>query len=215
MPENKNTSDFFESYACDFDAIYGGRRGFWSRIIDRLFRRSMRLRYEKTIRGCQPTEGKTVLDIGCGPGHYGIALARSGAERVTGIDFAPAMIDLARDRAANAGVSDRCKFIVGDFFKYDFDRQVDYAIVMGFMDYAADQRATIKKVLSLTKSRAFFSFPAAEGFLAWQRRCRYRTKCDLYLYHRRDVEKLFESISPGKLNLEKLGRDYFVTIEMG
>lgn len=37
---------------------------------------------------------------------------------------------------------------------------------------------------------ADFSFPVKKGFLAWQRRLRYRSRCDLYMYDERGVEAL-------------------------
>ena len=120
MSRNK-TSEFFDAYAHDFDAIYGSDRGLKTKLLNRLFRASMRLRYRKTIEGCRPYQGRSVLDIGCGPGHYGVALARAGIAEVWGIDFAPAMIDLARRKAAAAGVNDRCRFIQGDFLDHTFD----------------------------------------------------------------------------------------------
>jgi len=60
------------------------------------------------------------------------------------------------------------------------DEKFDYAIVMGFMDYIADPSALIGKVLRVCRGKAFFSFPADGGPLAWQRRLRYRNRCPLY-----------------------------------
>jgi 2-polyprenyl-3-methyl-5-hydroxy-6-metoxy-1,4-benzoquinol methylase len=213
MPK-RSTAGFFESYAEDFDAIYGSKDTPINRLISKIFRKSMRLRYQKTIEGCLPVEGKSALDIGCGPGHYAVTLARKGIASVWGIDFAPAMIDLARQKAAGAGVDNVCNFFANDFLAYDFGRAFDYAILMGFMDYMAEPRTVIKRALSLTSSRAFFSFPAAEGFLAWQRRLRYRKKCDLYMYHRQDIAELFRGLTFEDISIEQISRDYFVTVYM-
>ena len=67
---NTDTKRFFEHYATDFDALYGAHQGWLQKLINRLFRRSMRLRFELTIRHAHPTEDKSVLDIGCGPGLF-------------------------------------------------------------------------------------------------------------------------------------------------
>ncbi len=93
------TQTFFHQYANDFDAIYGNQNGMVDSVINKLFRKSMRLRYEKSIEGCEPVQGKSVLDIGCGPGHYSITLAQRGASRVVGIDFAEGMLKLATEHA--------------------------------------------------------------------------------------------------------------------
>lgn len=50
-----------------------------------------------------PPVGSTVLDIGCGTGSLSAVIA-SLDYRVTGIDLSPAMISLARDKAASAGL---------------------------------------------------------------------------------------------------------------
>ena len=73
------TQGFFHRYANDFDAIYSNRAGLLNGFLNGVFRKSMKLRYLKTIEGCQPIQGKTALDVGCGPGHYAITLAQRGA----------------------------------------------------------------------------------------------------------------------------------------
>jgi 2-polyprenyl-3-methyl-5-hydroxy-6-metoxy-1,4-benzoquinol methylase len=208
------TSEFFDAYARDFNAIYGNSNTFVNRMINRHFRASMRLRYEKTIEGCSPIAGKTVLDIGCGPGHYSVTLAKNGAEEVFGIDFADEMIGLASQNAQSAGVGNRCHFARKDFLVDPIDKKYDYTIAMGFMDYMADPRKTIEKVLSVTKSKAFFSFPADGGILAWQRKLRYKSRCPLYMYSLPQLHQLFSSVSSDRVRVEPIARDYFVTVHM-
>src|SRR6201997_3426166 len=94
------TQSFFHQYANDFDAIYGNQNGLIDSVINPLFRKSMRLRYEKSVEGCEPVEGKSVLDVGCGPGHYSITLAQRGAARVGGIDFSDGLLGLAREHGS-------------------------------------------------------------------------------------------------------------------
>lgn len=205
------TSEFFQAYARDFDAIYGTRNTWLNRLINHFWRRSMKLRYEETLRGCTPIAGKKVLDVGCGPGHYAVALAQKGAAQVLGLDFAPGMLELARARAEQAGVADRCRFEVADFLAYPLNETFDYAVVMGFMDYVRESGPVIAKVLQATREKAFFSFPAAEGLLAWQRRLRYQRRCDLFLYSDRDLGQLFAATGT-RGEIKRLARDYFVTV---
>lgn len=206
------TRAFFHRYAGDFNAIYGNTNTPFNALINRLFRRSMMLRFEYTLRGCEPVQGSSVLDIGCGPGHYSVELARRGAGRVVGVDFAEGMIKLARDQAAASGVADRCEFRVGDFDQFTADDPFDYVVVMGFMDYVADADTLVRKVAALTRRRAFFSFPAAGGLLAWQRQLRYRSRCPLYLYRRADLDALFARIPGVDAKIEPIDRDFFVTL---
>ena len=202
---------FFDRYAADFDSIYGTSDGLVNGVVNRLFRRSMKLRFIKTLEACQPVEGLDVLDIGCGPGHYSVALARMGARSVLGVDFAEGMLDIARRRATDAGVAEVCHFEQADFFVHDFHRIFDYVVVMGFMDYVEDAAAAVRRILDLTGRTALFSFPAAGGLLGWQRQWRYRNRCALFLYRPESIERLFAGISGVSVTIEKIDRDFFVT----
>jgi ubiquinone/menaquinone biosynthesis C-methylase UbiE len=61
-------------------------------------------------------EAARVLEVGCGPGHLSILLARGHGLAVTGVDLDPAMIDRARRNATAAGgpPAGRPTFQVGD-----------------------------------------------------------------------------------------------------
>jgi len=213
MP-NLSTSGFFDSYAQDFNAIYGNKNNLLNNLINKLFRKTMKIRFSKTVEGCFPIDGKNVIDIGCGPGHYSITLAQKGASHILGIDFAEGMINHAKKNAEHAGALSTCDFVLGDFSTYDFRNRFDYSIIMGFMDYIEKPKEVIEKVLSITKSKAFFSFPSDRGFLAWQRKLRYKRKCRLFMYNVEQLHELFKDLDYKEIKVEKLDRDYFVTVFM-
>ena len=215
MPYKKSITQFFDSYAREFDAVITNRRSIFQEAINKFFRKSTRLRFLKTIEACYPIEGKTVLDVGCGPGYYAVALARLGARKVLGVDISPAMIELAKEHAKAAKVDNLCEFIVADFTRFPVAEKFDYAIAQGFMDYIANPKEIIDKILSATKSKAFFSFPKDGGFLAWQRKLRYKWKCDLYLYHREQLSGFFAGLNDKRVEIEKISRDFFVTVYIG
>lgn len=211
--ELEQTMKFFDSYAEKFDAIYETKKNIFNWLINKLFRKSLFLRYKLTIEGCNPIEGMTVYDIGCGPGHYAITLARKGAKYVLGIDFAKNMIEIAKERAKVYNLEEKCQFIVGDFFKYEPDEKFDYSIITGFMDYMPQPEKVIQKVAEVTRRKAFFSFPADGGFLAWQRKVRYKWKCPLFLYTDDQIKKLFSKFPQEKVNIQRIGREFFVTVQ--
>ncbi len=64
-------------------------------------------RYQKLV----DTEGKRILDVGCGSGFgmLALALANPGAT-LLGVDLSPASIDLAQKRMEHHGFGDRCRF---------------------------------------------------------------------------------------------------------
>jgi ubiquinone/menaquinone biosynthesis C-methylase UbiE len=56
-------------------------------------------------------DGRTVLDLACGEGHYTRRLKQAGAARVLGIDISPEMIKLAEsEKATPLG----CQYQVGE-----------------------------------------------------------------------------------------------------
>jgi 2-polyprenyl-3-methyl-5-hydroxy-6-metoxy-1,4-benzoquinol methylase len=207
--ESVQSRNFFSGYAANFDAIYANHTTPFNFAVNRLLRRSMRQRFELTISGCNPIGGRSVLDIGCGPGHYAVELARRGAASVTGLDFADGMLELARVRATRAGVEELCCFERGDFLTWARPHKFDYVIAMGFMDYIADPIPVIFKILSLTVCSAFFSFPLDGGLLAWQRKLRYRKRCPLYMYTAEQVARLFAQTGYS-VNSRRISRDLFV-----
>jgi demethylmenaquinone methyltransferase/2-methoxy-6-polyprenyl-1,4-benzoquinol methylase len=60
--------------------------------------------------------GDICLDVACGTGDLTEALARAGAARVTGLDFTPQMLDVARERAGRLPreCAERITYIQGD-----------------------------------------------------------------------------------------------------
>src|SRR5207244_833726 len=100
-------------YLCGYDRVLrrgvSGRQcataaGFASiyespRLVDRIFRRDMYERFHRTLQACDPSSGRSVLDVGCGSGQYATALVERGAREVVGLDFAPNMLRIATDNA--------------------------------------------------------------------------------------------------------------------
>lgn len=205
---------FFDGYARDFDAIYGNDNTLFNRTVNSLFRKAMRLRFEKTLRDSAPITGRSMLDVGCGPGHYSVAFAKAGAGRVLGLDFAEGMIKIAQRNAEVAKVAGACEFGFGDFLTYPINEKFDYAVVMGFMEYIVEPAKVIRRVLDVTTRRAFFSFPKDGGFLAWQRKMRYKSRCDLFMYTEVQLKELFAPLTSKPVIIEPLSRDYFVTVRL-
>jgi SAM-dependent methyltransferase len=56
-------------------------------------------------------KGRDVVDFGCGAGGDSVELALAGARSVTGVDIQEDLLKEARERAADAGVSDRVHFV--------------------------------------------------------------------------------------------------------
>ncbi len=79
--------------------------------------------HETTLYLCEKLgdtlrQGAKVLDIGCGIGGAMFYLAEKYGCDVTGIDLAEEMVAIAHERAAEAGMSETVRFILGDVLKY-------------------------------------------------------------------------------------------------
>ena len=71
--------------------------------------------------------GDPILDVTCGPGLYCHELARRGY-RVTGVDFSPAAISYARQKATEEGL--HCTFLQQDVRQMDFHQEFEAAILL-------------------------------------------------------------------------------------
>jgi SAM-dependent methyltransferase len=87
---------------------------------------ALRARWAELLGRLLPPGGR-VLDIGCGTGSLSLLLAQAGYQ-VTGIDFAPAMVERARAKAAAAGLE--IDFAVGDAADPAFPA-AEFDIVLG------------------------------------------------------------------------------------
>lgn len=81
-------------------------------------------------RGCAHRFGKAVLELGVGTGRVAIPLAQDGGT-ITGLDLAPAMLDLAAQRIATLPfeVAARIDLVRGDMAAFDLGRIYDWIVI--------------------------------------------------------------------------------------
>jgi cyclopropane fatty-acyl-phospholipid synthase-like methyltransferase len=206
----------FDADAQRFDAIYEDQAGPVRRFVDRVWRGVVRRRIELTLERLEPLAGRTVLDVGCGSGRYCIAYALRGARRVVGVDFAPAMIGIARQLSDRAGVADRCEYRVGAFPEAVPDGPFDASTAMGYFDYVPDAARHVAVLREKTTSVMVMSFPKAVEWRVPIRRLRFRMLgCPLYLYTERQVRAILEEAGLRDYDWIPLDRDYVVVARPG
>jgi hypothetical protein len=75
---------------------------------------------DRMLDMAQLKAGETVIDLGSGDGRIMIEAATRYGARGFGVEIDPRLVELSNDRAAEAGVADRVKFLQQDLFKTDF-----------------------------------------------------------------------------------------------
>ncbi len=181
----KDVASFFNSYSKTFSSIYSEDdkpRSLFDKIIDKVFRKPVRDRFEMTLKYSNNPEIKSILDIGCGPGHYVVAFLQQG-KKVTALDIAEDMLELTKDKVVKLDKSNEVDFIHSSYTEFTPTQDYDAACVMGFFDYVPDPVNVLKKLVKDIKKEIYISVPNDKGILAWQRKVRYkRNNCPLYLY---------------------------------
>jgi 2-polyprenyl-3-methyl-5-hydroxy-6-metoxy-1,4-benzoquinol methylase len=198
-----------------FDAIYNDRKGAVARFVDNVWRGVVRRRLDLTVERLQPLAGKSILDVGCGSGRFCFAFAQYGAARVLGVDFAEAMIDLARKYAGELQVAGVCEFRVGRFPDAVPEKGFDASTALGFFDYIEDPVSIVRAMREKTTQTMIMSFPKAIEWRVPIRRVRFLLKrCPLFLYKRKRVESILKAAGIEKYDWIDLDRDYFIVAHL-
>ncbi|MGH2724862.1 MAG: SAM-dependent methyltransferase [Actinomycetota bacterium] len=172
---------YWDSRARQFDRIYRDTP-LPERILNRLFRRAIFERSKVLIREVQRLGAPTLLDVGCGSGVNSLAALEAGAAFARGVDMAPAMVKLSLQRAAEAGLSERCRFEQADFTGWSTDETFDIVAALGVFDYVAQAEAFFSKLASVGRSSVVASFPG-RGYRGRIRKVRYAVRrFPLFLY---------------------------------
>jgi ubiquinone/menaquinone biosynthesis C-methylase UbiE len=93
------------------------------------------------------------IDLGCGTGTNVITLAKTGWQ-MTGIDFAPRAIQIAKHKIRKAGV--QAELRVGDVTKININRQFDLVLDIGCFHGVADQAAYLDQLERILAPRGFW-----------------------------------------------------------
>jgi cyclopropane-fatty-acyl-phospholipid synthase len=88
-----------------------------------------------TKLGLQP--GQRVLDVGCGWGSFALHAAQRHGVHVTGITLSPPQAEVARRRAADAGLSDRVDIRVMDY--RELQGQFDAIASIGMVEHVGER----------------------------------------------------------------------------
>jgi SAM-dependent methyltransferase len=65
-------------------------------------------------------EGTTFVDVGSGKGRVLIIAATYPFERIVGVEYSPALVDICQDNLRKVGIEERCEVVLGDAADYAF-----------------------------------------------------------------------------------------------
>jgi cyclopropane fatty-acyl-phospholipid synthase-like methyltransferase len=195
--ESAEFDGYFDKRASRFAAFYR------SEPVSRLLGRGpMFDRLHKTVELVDTLGSKRVLDVGCGSGPLFVPLTELGVH-VTGIDPAPAMVELARREASahpdQVSVEERGWEDIDEVDAYDA------AVALGVFDYV-DEPGELLRRMGRAGSHVIGSFPAP-GLRLRLRQVRYGARgVHVHGYRRADLDDLAASCHLDVAKVEPLGR---------
>jgi demethylmenaquinone methyltransferase/2-methoxy-6-polyprenyl-1,4-benzoquinol methylase len=92
-------------------------------LVNRIVTLGMDKRWRRlAAQACLEAKPDKILDIGCGTGDLTLNIARLARKdtEIVGLDYSPPMLEIARQKAVKAGVSQQIRFIEGEAQKLPF-----------------------------------------------------------------------------------------------
>lgn len=133
----------------DLEAVTQIQQQVWSQGDFAKIGISAQIIQEELCEALDVLPGRRLLDVACGAGNGAIAAARRNLEAV-GLDYVPALLGRARERAAAEGYD--IDFIEGDAQALPFeDASFDYVISTFGAMFAPDQEKTASELLRVCK----------------------------------------------------------------
>ena len=108
--------------------------------------------------------GKTIVDLGCGHGGPGLWVAQELGANLIGIDLSPGGVALARERAAELGLTaKRAVFQVGDMTATGLpDHRCDAAMSLDVLTFVPNKAAAVNEVARVLRPQGYFAFTSWE-----------------------------------------------------
>jgi len=107
----------------------------------------------RMLRECGGIAKGTCVDIGCGPGHLDVELARRSQLTIIGLDIDSDMRRLFEKRMKQEGLADRVSFVEGDAQQLPFpDDYADLIVSRGTLTFIPDVAKCLREVDRVLKS---------------------------------------------------------------
>ncbi len=155
MQQQEKVRSYFQERSRFWKNIYAGDGVFAETIRDR---QAAALHW---IDGLALPEGARALEVGCGAGFLAVALAQRGLH-VCAIDAAEAMIEQARQYAAEAGVARQLSLLVGNVYELvEDDASFDIVVALGVIPWLEQPERAIEEMARVTKPGGYLILTTA------------------------------------------------------
>ena len=139
-----------EQEAVDLEAVKQRQQHMWSQGDFSVIATTQQIVGENLCETVDVFPGERVLDVACGSGNTAIAAARRFAD-VTGIDYVPALLERARERAAAERLE--IEFVEGDAEALPFEDGAFDCVLSTFgAMFAPDQERAAAELLRVCRS---------------------------------------------------------------
>jgi ubiquinone/menaquinone biosynthesis C-methylase UbiE len=163
----------------DYGAITARQQAVWATGDFHELARQILPVSESLVAACDPRAGERVLDVACGSGNAALVAARRYCD-VSGVDFVPALLDRARQRAAAEGTP--VDFQVGDAQALPYpDAHFDVVLSVFGVMFAPDQERAANELLRVCRPAGRIGLccwipeaSAADSFASSRSTCRRR-----------------------------------------
>jgi SAM-dependent methyltransferase len=182
--------EHFHENARSFDDLYEDQR-----LLQRLLRPGLFRRRELALQAVRSDPDARVLDVGCGSGRVGELALLEGARSWLGVDFAPDMLALARQRLARFG--GRVRIVQGDFLEVPLEGPFEVVLALGLFDYVGEPEPFLARMAELCARGGSLvaSFPSWSPLKGPVRRLRYErlNDCPIFDYDEPGVRALLQN----------------------
>ena len=140
------------SEAVDIEALRLGLRKTWAQGDFAMVANLVVMAAEELAESLQLMPGERVLDVACGSGNGALAAARRSWRTVVGVDFVPALLERARERAAAERLD--VEFLEADAAELPFaDADFDVVTSLFGVMFAPDQEQAAAELLRVLPVR--------------------------------------------------------------
>ena len=87
---------------------------------------------KKVVEILKKEQPNSILDIATGTGDLAIALTKTGAKKIVGLDISPGMLEVGKEKVTNKNLDSTIEMVVGDSENLVFDNNTFDAVTVSF-----------------------------------------------------------------------------------